>query len=201
MLRRPPHRLAPVLSALLALAWPATALAHQAADGSGFTSGALHPLTGIDHVLAMLAVGMWGAQLGAPAIWALPVAFPLVMSLGGVVGILGLPLPAVEPGIALSVIALGAAIALNLRPPLPVACALVSVFAIFHGYAHGLELPKHESAVAYSAGFVLATGAIHLVGIGIGTVTHLRNGLGWLRLGGSAISLAGVLIGWRLLGG
>jgi len=197
---RASHRAA-ALSGLVALLWPAAALAHAGAQGAGFAAGALHPLTGIDHVLAMLAVGMWGAQLGAPAIWALPVAFPLVMSLGGVAGILGLPLPAVEPAIALSVVVLGAAIAANLRPPLPVACALVSVFAIFHGYAHGLELPRHESAVAYSAGFVLATGAIHLCGIGIGTVTHLRNGLSALRLGGSAISLAGLFIGWRLLGG
>ena len=192
----------PWLAALLLLL-PALAQAHTdgTAGGSSFVTGFRHPLSGLDHVLAMLAVGMWGAQLGAPAIWALPVAFPLVMSLGGVAGILGLPLPAVEPGIALSVIVLGAAIAANLRPPLPVACALVSVFAVFHGYAHGLELPRHENAVAYSAGFVLATGAIHLVGIGIGTVTHLRNGLGALRLGGSAISFAGVLIGWRMLAG
>lgn len=188
--------------AALLVSWPATALAHQGqATAGGFLAGFLHPLGGLDHVLAMLAVGMWGAQLGAPAIWALPVAFPLVMSFGGVVGILGLPLPAVEPGIVLSVIVLGAAIALARRPPLAVAGVIVSVFAICHGYAHGTELPKQAGAVAYSAGFVLATGGIHLAGIGVGAVIHLPHGERVLRAGGSAISLAGLALAWHLLQG
>jgi len=147
----------------------------------------------------MLAVGMWGAQLGPPAIWALPIAFPLVMSIGGVAGILGLPMPAIEPGIALSVIVLGGCIALDRRPPLWVAALLVSVFAVFHGYAHGTELPKHAGAVAYSAGFVLATGSIHLAGIGVGTITRVPNGLRLLRAGGALIALAGIGLAWRLL--
>jgi urease accessory protein len=198
MTRRLP--LARITAAFAVAAWPAAALAHTGADtGSGFASGFLHPLTGIDHVLAMLAVGMWGAQLGPPALWLLPVAFPLVMSLGGVAGILHLPMAPIEPGIALSVIVLGACIALDRRPPLWLAGALVSCFAIFHGYAHGTELPKHAGAVAYSAGFVLATGLIHITGIGVGSVTHLPNGLRLLRAGGAAISLAGFALAWQLL--
>ena len=198
MIRRP--RFADWLPLLLLSLWPLAAHAHQTADmGSGFATGFLHPLTGIDHVLAMLAVGMWGAQLGAPAIWVLPIAFPLVMSLGGVVGILGVPLPAVEPGIALSVIVLGACIAFDRRPPLFVAGAIVSMFAIFHGYAHGTELPNQSSAIAFSVGFVLATGTLHLIGIGIGTVTHLRHGMRLLRAGGGLISLAGLVLAWNLL--
>jgi urease accessory protein len=200
--RHPLRHLPPALLALATLFWPLAALAHQGIDArSGFVTGFLHPIGGVDHVLAMLAVGMWGAQLGAPAIWVLPIAFPLVMSLGGVAGILGLPLPAVEAGIALSVIVLGAAIALDRRPPLPLAGGLVAVFAIFHGYAHGLELPSQTGAVAYSAGFVVATGTLHLTGIAIGLVTHLRHGLGWLRLGGTAISIAGLVLAWRVVGG
>ena len=165
----------------------------------GFASGFLHPLSGVDHVLAMLAVGMWGAQLGPPALWALPVTFPLIMSLGGVAGILGVPLPSVEAGIALSVITLGAMIALDQRPPLAVALPLIAFFAVFHGYAHGLELPGKAGAVAYSAGFVLATGMIHIAGIGIGLVVKLPHGLRLLRAGGTAISAAGLYLAWRLM--
>jgi urease accessory protein len=179
----------------------AAAQAHsEAPGGDGFVTGFLHPLTGLDHLLAMLAVGMWGAQLGMPAIWVLPVAFPLVMALGGVLGIVGIPLPFAEPAIVLSVVLLGAVIALAARPPLPVAGALVAFFAIFHGYAHGRELPTHANAVDYSAGFVLATGCIHLAGIGIGTVTKLPHGVTLLRAGGAAIALTGCVLAWRLAG-
>jgi urease accessory protein len=177
-------------------------MAHaHAADGTlgGFASGFLHPLNGVDHVLAMLAVGLWGAQLGPPALWVLPVAFPLVMALGGVAGIAGLPLPSVEWGIALSVIVLGAAIALDQRPPLALAGLLVAVFAIFHGYAHGTELPRQAGPLAYSAGFVVATGSLHLTGIALGLVVHLPNGLRVLRAEGSAIAAAGLYLAWRLV--
>jgi urease accessory protein len=148
----------------------------------------------------MLAVGMWGAQLGMPALWVLPVAFPLVMAVGGVLGIVGAPLPASEPAIVLSVLLLGAAIASGRKPPLPLAAALVAFFAIFHGYAHGRELPEAASAVGFSAGFVLATGCIHLTGIGVGFVTKLPHGENVLRAGGAAIAMAGVLLAWRLAG-
>lgn len=188
---------------LLLLLIPALAHAHTEgiSAGAGFLTGLLHPLSGIDHVLAMLAVGMWGAQLGAPALWVLPVAFPLVMSLGGVAGILGLPLPSVEVGIVLSVIVLGAMIALDQRPPLAVAGLIVAFFAVFHGYAHGAELPGKTGALAFSAGFVIATGLIHLTGIGIGFVVRVPHGMRLLRGGGAAIALAGAVLGLHLLQG
>jgi urease accessory protein len=148
----------------------------------------------------MLAVGMWGAQLGMPALWVLPVAFPMVMAVGGALGILGVPLPAAEPAIVLSVLLLGAAIAFGRKPPLVLAAALVAFFAIFHGYAHGRELPDAASAIGFSAGFVLATGCIHLTGIGVGFVTKVPHGEALLRAGGAAIALAGVFLAWRLGG-
>jgi urease accessory protein len=192
----------PALPALTALALlPSSALAHVEGEaaGAGFLSGFLHPMSGVDHVLAMLAVGMWGAQLGNPAIWVLPVAFPQVMAVGGVAGILGLPLPAIEIGVTCSVIVLGLMIAVDRRPPLWAAALLVGFFAVFHGYAHGAELPGQASAVAYSAGFVVATGLIHLTGIGIGFVVRLPQGARLLRAGGSAIALAGLFLAGRLL--
>jgi urease accessory protein len=192
-------RTLPALVLLLVL--PASAFAHTAGggDGAGFLTGFLHPLGGLDHILAMLAVGMWGAQLGNPAIWLLPVAFPQVMALGGVAGILGLPLAGIEVGVTVSVIVLGSMIALDRRPPLWVALLLVSFFAVFHGYAHGVELPGKTGAVAYSAGFVTATGLIHLTGIGIGFVVKLPHGVKMLRAAGSAIAAAGVFLAGQLL--
>jgi len=197
------RRIAPSLAgAVLALLAAGAASAHtgQGDTGSGFVAGLLHPVTGVDHLLAMLAVGMWGAQLGMPALWVLPVAFPLVMAIGGVLGILGVPFPAVEPGIVLSVVLLGLAIAVGRRPPLPFTAALVALFAVFHGFAHGRELPEQVSAIGFSAGFVLATGCIHLTGIGIGFVTRLPHGASWLRAGGAAIAAAGLFLAWRLAG-
>jgi urease accessory protein len=185
----------------LLLLLPAGALAHTegGAAGAGFLTGFLHPLRGLDHVLAMLAVGMWGAQLGNPAIWMLPVAFPQVMALGGVAGILGLPLVGIELGVTVSVLVLGSMIALDRRPPLWVAFLMVSFFAVFHGYAHGAELPGQTGAVAYSAGFVTATGLIHLTGIGIGLVVKLPQGTRLLRAGGGVIAAAGLLLAGQLL--
>src|SRR5262245_59196980 len=127
---------------LLTLWVPSLAWAHvEAGAASGFVSGVGHPLGGLDHVLAMLAVGLWGAQLGNPALWLLPVAFPLVMALGGFLGLLGIELAAVEIGIALSGVLLGAAVLARWQTKLPVALALVAAFAVFHGHAHGTELP------------------------------------------------------------
>jgi urease accessory protein len=185
-----------VLLALLVLLPPCAALAHEegAAAGSSFLTGFLHPIRGVDHVLAMFAIGLWGSQLGMPGIWVLPVAFPLVMALGGALGIAGVPLPGTELGIALSVIALGAIIALNLRPPVAGALGVAAFFAVFHGHAHGAELPGQAGAIAYSAGFVLATGLIHLSGIAVGLVIHLPRGPVLVRVGGGAIALAGVYL-------
>jgi len=158
----------------------------------GFASGFMHPILGPDHVIAMVAVGLWGAFLGMPAIWILPVVFPLVMAFGGVLGILGVPLPYVEPGIAMSAILLGLAVAAAFRPPLWVAAVMVGVFAIFHGYAHGAELPQAANPVAYSAGFVIATGMLHLCGIAFGLLAKWPAGRVAVRAAGAAIAAGGV---------
>jgi urease accessory protein len=184
----------PVLAGTALLAWTVPALAHGA-DGvlGGFAGGVLHPLFGPDHIAAMVAVGLWGAFLGAPAIWLLPVVFPLVMAVGGVLGILGVALPSVEIGIAVSALVLGLMVAFAARPPLAVAAAIVGAFAIFHGHAHGAELPPGADAVAYSLGFVLATGALHMVGIAFGLLAQWPAGRTAVRFAGSAIAVAGVV--------
>lgn len=187
-----------VLAAGLCLA--GTAAAHTGGmSGHGFSAGFSHPIFGLDHLFAMLAVGMWGAFLGAPAIWALPVTFPLVMALGAVLGIAGVPLPAVEWVIAFSVIVLGVAIALAARPPVSVAASLVGLFAVFHGFAHGQELPPESSALSFAIGFVLATGLIHISGIAIGLVVRLPNGTTVLRLGGVVVAAVGCWFGLQLV--
>jgi urease accessory protein len=154
----------------------------------------MHPLSGLDHLLAMASVGIWGAFLGRPLIWALPIAFPLVMVVGGVLGIIGVPFPFVEIGVSGSVIALGLAIAAAWRAPAAVAVAIIAVFALFHGHAHGTELPTAAAPEAYATGFVLATGLIHVTGIAIGLLLGLRGGALLLRGAGGAIALAGVWI-------
>ena len=181
------------LLAAFALATP-LAQAHEGAGlAGGFMSGFAHPLLGWDHVIAMLAVGLWGAFLGAPALWLLPVVFPLVMAAGGALGVLGVPLPAVEVGIAVSAIALGGVVAGALRPPLWVAALLVALFAIFHGHAHGTELPQAANPLAYSLGFVVATGLLHLTGIALGLLTRWPAGRIAVRGMGAGIALLGVL--------
>jgi urease accessory protein len=178
-----------------ALLAPATVFAHNPAGiAGGFASGFLHPLTGIDHILAMVAVGIWGAQLGAPAIWALPVAFPLVMSVGGSLGVRGVFLPGVEIGIAASALLLGFMIFRAARPPLYAAALLVGFFAIFHGYAHGTELPNAANPLAYGVGFVLATGLLHGSGIAIGLLRRWPSGARTLQIVGGGISLTGLFL-------
>ena len=176
----------------------AAASAHSdSADAGGFLSGYIHPLSGLDHLLAMVAVGIWGATLGRPLIWALPIAFPLMMVVGGVLGIARVPLPFVQAGVATSVIALGLAIALAWRAPIPASIAIVAVFAIFHGHAHGTELPSTGQPAAYAAGFVVSTGLLHLAGIAIGLLKSLSYGEKLLRAAGAAIAATGA---WILLG-
>jgi len=188
-IERPAARVALSLASVLA---SAPAWAHTGSVAGGFLGGFAHPVFGIDHVVAMVAVGLWGAFLGAPAIWLLPIVFPLVMACGGVLGILGVPIPAVETGIATSAVVLGLMVALAARPPLWVAAVLVGAFAIFHGHAHGAELPAGADAVAYSAGFVIATGVLHLAGIAFGTLAAWPAGRLAVRTAGGAIALAGV---------
>ena len=152
------------------LAVPSPLAAHEGGTAAGLLSGLLHPISGADHVLAMIAVGIWGAQLGQPAIWVLPVTFPMVMALGGMLGLLGIPLPGVEVGIGLSALLLGIMVAREARPPLKAAAVLVAFFAVFHGYAHGAELPEGQSGILYSIGFVASTGTLHACGIAIGVI-------------------------------
>jgi urease accessory protein len=186
--------------ALLASCWAQSALAHaEHGQAAGLLSGLLHPVSGLDHVLAMVAVGLWGAQLGLPAIWVLPLAFPLVMALGGLLGFLGLPLPGVEVGIAASALVLGTAVAFELRPKLVIAALVVGCFAIFHGHAHGTELPQGQSALLYSLGFVIATGCLHALGIGIGTVHGRPWGRQMLRVAGAAVAAGGLFFMVRAL--
>jgi len=145
----------------------------------------------------MIAVGLWGAQLGAPAIWVLPVTFPMVMAFGGMLGLIGLPLPGVEIGIALSALLLGVMVAGEVRPKLVVAGILVGMFAVFHGHAHGTELPEGQSGILYSIGFVTSTGLLHATGITIGLIHRWSWGQIALRMVGGAVALGGV---WFLFG-
>ncbi|HVE51528.1 MAG TPA: HupE/UreJ family protein [Casimicrobiaceae bacterium] len=186
------------LLAIVALGFGPIAAAHvgQGDVTGGLLAGFLHPIRGVDHLVAMVAVGIWGAQLGRPAIWLLPITFPLVMAFGGVLGIAGLPLPGVEIGVAVSAIVLGAMIAFAVRPPIALAAIIVAIFAIFHGYAHGAELPKSANAVSYSFGFVAATGMLHAIGILIGTIRRFQRGDALLRIVGALIAIVGI---WVLL--
>jgi urease accessory protein len=174
------------------------ALAHvEQGQAAGLLAGLAHPVSGLDHVLAMIAVGLWGAQLGAPAIWLLPLTFPIVMALGGLLGLLGVPLPGVELGIAASAILLGAAVMTERRLPLVAAAVLVGVFAVFHGHAHGTELPPGQSGLLYSLGFVVATGCLHAIGIAIGAIHRWPAGRVALRIAGGGVGLAGLFFLWR----
>lgn len=179
---------------LLLLLSATTAHAHTGIGATaGFGAGFTHPLLGADHVLAMVAVGLLAAQLGGRALWALPLAFVAAMLVAAGIGLFGPALPIVEFGIIGSVVALGALIALNTRLPLIASMMLVGLFAFFHGHAHGAEMPAQASALAYGAGFALATALLHGIGITAGLATrHLQSS--WVRVGGGAIAMAGLLI-------
>ena len=184
------------LQSLIALALTLVATPALAHSESGvaidFAGGFAHPIFGPDHLVAMVAVGLWGAFLGPPAIWVLPVVFPLVMAVAGALGVLGMPLPGVEIGIAISAIALGTMVALAAKPPIWVAAVIVGAFAIFHGHAHGTELPVGADAVAYSMGFVMATGMLHLAGIAFGALSNWPAGRIAVRAAGGVIAVIGI---------
>ena len=185
---------------VLTAMYPETAFAHvDRGQAAGFVTGLQHPWSGLDHVLAMIAVGIWGAQLGNPAIWLLPVTFPMVMSAGAMMGLLGIPLPGIEIGIALSAVLLGSMVFGEVRPKLTVAAVLVGFFAVFHGHAHGTELPAGQSGLLYSMGFVIATGCLHGMGITFGLVHRWPAGKLALRGAGAFIALMGVTFLWRAL--
>lgn len=185
-------RLLPYLIILVFTLFANTAQAHEGSGFSGgFISGFMHPILGWDHVVAMVAVGLWGAFLGRPAIWVLPIVFPLVMAFGGALGVIGVPIPAVETGIAMSAFVLGAMVAFAARPPVWVAAVIVGAFAIFHGHAHGTELPTAASPLAYSIGFVLSTGLLHLGGIAFGSLVKWPAGKVAVRTCGVLIAMLG----------
>ena len=187
-----------VLAFAFYLAWPASVLAHvEQGQAVGFITGLEHPWSGLDHVLAMIAVGIWGAQLGNPALWILPVTFPMVMSLGAMMGLLGIPLPGIEIGIAVSAILLGAMVLGEVKPKLYIAAVMVGFFAIFHGHAHGTELPPGQSGLLYSMGFVIATGVLHGIGITIGLIHRWPAGKLALRGAGAFITAMGFFFLWQ----
>jgi urease accessory protein len=182
------------------LSLPLAAWAHvEAGQAGGFLSGLSHPVSGLDHVVAMIAVGLWGAQLGVPALWVLPVAFPMLMAFGGMLGLIGVPVPGVEIGIALSAVVLGALVLGRVRLPLAVAVAVVACFAVFHGHAHGTELEAGQNAMLYSLGFVIATGLLHAVGIAIGLIQRWDLGRQALRGAGALVMTAGLYFLWGAL--
>jgi urease accessory protein len=184
------------LAAIAALV-PSLAFAHVGISSlHDLMHGLAHPLTGIDHVLAMLAVGVFAANLGRRAIWAVPLAFTGCMLIGGALGIFGVGLPLVEAGIALSLVVLGISVAMKWDLPVAAAAGLASLFAIFHGHAHGAEMPLDASGAAYVAGFVIATGLLHLAGIGLG-LASARSTRRIAEFGGASVAVVGV----ALLGG
>lgn len=194
-MKRIPHPLHKAIAAaafaLVTLA-PSVASAHTTEGAAGgFASGFHHPIGGLDHVVAMVAVGLLGAILGGRAMWLLPVVFPVVMAFGGALGVLGVPIPFVEIGIALSGVVLGLLVLTWKKPPLTAAAVIVGVFAIFHGHAHGTELPESANPITYAMGFVIATGLLHLAGIAFGLLDKWPWGRMAVRAGGGAIAAVG----------
>lgn len=185
------------LAALAMVAAPASAFAHTGiGHASGFISGFTHPIGGLDHILAMVAVGVFAAYLGGRALWLVPAAFVAMMAIGGWIGVQGFAVPYVEAGIAASVIVLGLAVAARLTLPAVAAAALVGVFAIFHGHAHGAEMPMDASGLGYAAGFMLATALLHGAGLGLGiggAKLGRRSELA-LRAGGGGMAALGIAI-------
>lgn len=175
-------------------AFPTAALAHTGHGAtSGFDHGLAHPLSGADHLLAMVLVGLFAWQLGGRARWLVPASFVTVMALGGIAGAAGLPLPFVETGIALSVVALGAIVAFGARPPVAAAMGLVGLFAIFHGYAHGAEMPENAGGLAYATGFLCATALLHGAGLAAGALGE-RFGTVTIRAAGLLAAVAGSVL-------
>ncbi|MFG1291883.1 HupE/UreJ family protein [Xanthobacter versatilis] len=175
---------------------PQLAFAHTGAGAvHGFDAGFAHPMGGLDHLLAMVTVGVFAFQLGGRALWAVPLSFVALMAVGGALGVGGIDLPFVELGIALSVVVLGAVVALGLKAPLALAMGLAGFFALFHGHAHGTEMPMDASGLTYGLGFISATALLHVAGLGLGMAigrfgeTH---GTRYVRGAGAAVALAGL---------
>jgi urease accessory protein len=174
---------------------PSLAYAHVGlGQTSGFVHGFAHPFTGLDHIAAMVAVGLWAAQRGGRAVWVVPLTFVSVMSVSGLLGTMGVSVPFVESGIVTSVFVLGVLIAAAVRLPLVVSSLIVGVFAVFHGHAHGAEMPETVSGLAYGVGFVLATGLLHCLGIGLGLLARQLDSPGFVRFAGGATVALGVYL-------
>jgi urease accessory protein len=184
------------LPLLLIFLLPSLAQAHPGAPGHthGFSNGLLHPLTGLDHICAMVAVGLWAAQRGGRALWLVPLTFVSIMVVGGILGMGGAQIPFVEQGIAASVLVLGIFIAAAVRLPLAASMAIVGLFALFHGYAHGAEMPDSASGFAYGIGFVVATASLHLSGIALGITTQRFVSAQLVRYLGGGIAACGVYL-------
>jgi urease accessory protein len=171
------------------------ALAHTGHDHAvSFAAGFAHPGTGVDHMLAMVAVGLWAGLNGGRALWAWPAAFVGVMVVGGALGILGVPLPMVEPGILASVIVLGVLVLTALQLPIAIGTALVALFALLHGHAHGSELPIEAAAASYASGFAMATALLHGIGLGIAYAAGGTRGRLVVRGAGALVAVAGVAL-------
>lgn len=187
-----------IILAAASVLTPVAALAHTGAgDTHGAVHGFMHPVTGLDHVLAMVAVGILAALLGGRAIWLVPASFVALAAAGGLLGVQGVPVPFVEFGISASVVLLGLAIALQARLPLGWTVGLVGLFGLYHGYAHGAEMPADASGFAYGAGFLAATAMLHIAGIGLGLgIAHMarRSATRFAQAGGTAIALAGIVL-------
>lgn len=174
---------------------PISAFAHPGTDHiTGFAAGFGHPVGGADHMLAMIAVGLWAAQMGGRALWAVPGAFVAMMMVGGVLGLSGIHIPYIEAGILVSVLVLGVMIAGAFKFPLAVSGMLVGIFAVFHGHAHGAEMPMAIGAVLYSAGFLLATAILHAVGILAGAGLQKFNIEKLTRMAGYGIAFGGIYL-------
>lgn len=185
----------PILLALVAFLLSTLAHGHVGVgETAGLARGFTHPLGGIDHVFAMVAVGLWAAQRGERDLWLIPAVFVLVMALGGLIGTMGILVPFVEQGIALSLLVFGVLVAAAVRLPLSAGALIVGLFAVFHGHAHGAEMPVDSSGLAYGAGFVLATAFLHGLGIGVALVTRWAGQHNLVRLSGGVIAACGVYL-------
>jgi urease accessory protein len=175
---------------------PAAALAHPGHDGAGgLVHGFLHPVTGIDHVLAMIAVGVLAAQYGGRALWLVPMSFLVAMAAAGATGMAGIPVQIVEAGIGLSVVVLGPVIAFQIKPPTLVAMVVVGFFALFHGYAHGSEMPNGLAGLSFAAGFLAATALLLGAGVGLGSLLQRRPlSRRLIQVGGGAMALVGIAV-------
>lgn len=179
----------------VALIAEASLLAHTGHGSvSGFSAGFSHPIGGADHILAMIAVGLWAAQMGGRALWAVPLSFVLMMVAGAAMGIQGVQVPFIEEGILASVLVLGGLIAFGVKMPVLFSSAIVGLFAIFHGTAHGAEMPLNAGGVEYALGFVLATGLLHIGGIAIGMAMHKFAESKASRVAGGAIAASGLAL-------